>query len=75
MRVVAMAGGTALMALYSARESGTVRRYAGLLLGADARPRSPRAGRAKSLGLLLARLMVAALLVWAGVVQVRRLCH
>jgi hypothetical protein len=50
---------------------GACRHYAGSLL-AD-RERQPRAGRARSAALLLGRLLVVLLLLWAGVQQIARI--
>ena len=69
MRQLAMIGSSTLVFAYSLTSNPKLRSYAGLLLHSDERERV-LPGKARSLVLLVGRLLLAALLVYAGVSQV-----
>ncbi|GLC37247.1 Alanyl-tRNA editing protein Aarsd1 [Pleodorina starrii] len=68
---LAMIGAALLVVAHSARDRAKMRSYAGMLLAADDRTaRTP--GRHKSAALLAGRLLLACLLLFAGINQMRR---
>ncbi|EFJ48807.1 hypothetical protein VOLCADRAFT_104553 [Volvox carteri f. nagariensis] len=67
---LAMIGVALLVVAHSARDRAKMRTYAGMLLTDDQGSRTP--GRKKSAALLAGRLLLACLLLFAGLSQVRR---
>ncbi|MEW5297614.1 MAG: hypothetical protein WDW36_000813 [Sanguina aurantia] len=68
---LALIGATLLLVAHSLRGTAVERRYTGLLAADERRPE----GRAKSIALLVGRLLVALLLLFAGASQLSRVAN